>query len=262
MFVTLVIFGLTASQARAQYFIEGGKEVLAVSGGERINKSVIIHNSTAENISLKASWEDFQYEPPFDGTKSFVPAGTGTRSLSQWISFSSTPFIIPPFGQQQLNYTLSVPAVIKDGYYGVLFVERAGDPENTKTGLQIITRVGSLFFVEPKDAVRKAQIRDIAIAGTTLKGIFHNQSTVVLIPKMTYYFMDEQGVVADRGDIKALYLPPDGAGNFEIALPAGLAIGKNTLVINAELEDNNVVVKEVEITKDAAANLTILNTRD
>ncbi len=248
--------------ARAQFFIEDGKVSLAVSGGDRINKKVIIHNTTAENISVRAYWEDFTYRPPFDGTKSFVPAGTGERSLSQWVSFSPSEFMIPPFGQQEINYNVSVPAVIDGGHYGVLFFEKVGDPARSQTGMDIVTRVGCLFFIEPKDLVKKAELRDIAVVSRKLTGVFVNQSPVVTIPLITYYFMDDQGVVADRGEVKKLYLPPDASGTFEIPLPAALSAAKYTVVVNADLENGNAIVKELEITRDAADNFTISDIRD
>ena len=253
---------LTACRVNAQVSIEGGKEVHAVSGGDRINKTIVIHNTTAESIPLKAYWEDFQYEPPYDGTKLFLPAGTGTRSLSKWISFSPVEFVLPPFGQQVINYSLSIPAEIDSGHYGVLFFEKPTDPQNMQTGMQIVMRVGSLFFVEPKDAVRKAEFRDIALAEKNIIGSFHNDSTVVLIPDTNYYFMDDQGLVTDRGILDKMYIAPNGTAAFKIPVLAGLHAGKHTLVINAELGDTNVVVKEIEIAKASDDTLTILTTRD
>ncbi|MEI8012856.1 MAG: hypothetical protein WCI27_10340 [Candidatus Omnitrophota bacterium] len=260
-FVLAVLFCFTGI-ASAQFFIEGGKESLAVAGGDRISKSIIIHNTSSEGHTIRAYWEDFKYDPPFDGTKSFSPSGTGERSLGKWISFSPTEFTVPPFSQQKVNYTLVVPDDIDSGHYGVLFFEKVGDPVRVETGMQIITRVGSLFFVEPKDAVKKAEFQNIVLSEGKLKFSFYNHSAVVLIPDITYYFMDDQGVVADRGDIKKLYLPPDTAGAFDIDLPETLTAHVYTLVVNADLGDNNTVVKEIEISKDLSDKFTISTMRD
>jgi len=52
-----------------------------------------------------------------------------------------------------------------------------------------------------------------------------------------------------------------GNGLVEISVLAGLAAGHYTMVINADLEDGDVVVKEVDFVKDASGSLLIGNIR-
>ncbi|MBF0122832.1 MAG: hypothetical protein HQL21_05430 [Candidatus Omnitrophica bacterium] len=263
--ITLLTIGLLCvfvGTAKAQFFIEEGKVVLAVSGGERVSKTLTIHNTTTESLDLKAYWEDFQYQAPYDGAKLFLAAGTATGSASQWISYAPQEFTIPAFGQKKLEYMVTVPPKIEGGHYGVLFFEKAGDPVRDATGVKIVSRVGCLFFIEAKDKKKIASLQDIKISSSIVSGTFENKGNVVSIPQITYYIMDDQGVAVDRGEIKKLYLPPEAIAPWEIPLISGLTAGHYTMVINADLEDGDVVVKEVDFVKDAKGTLTIGNVRD
>ena len=260
--LTLGLFYAFVGTAKAQFFIEEGKVTLAVSGGERVSKSLIIHNTSTNSVLLKVYWEDFQYQAPYDGAKLFLAAGTAPGSASQWITYSPQEFTIPAFSQQKIDYMVTVPPKIEGGHYGVLFFEKAGDPVQDATGVRIVSRVGCLFFIEAKDKKKIAALQDIKISSSIVSGNFVNQGDVVLIPQMTYYIMDDQGVAADRGEIRKLYTPPGATASWEVSVISGLAAGHYTMVINADLEDGDVLVKEVDFVKDAKGVLTIGNVRD
>jgi hypothetical protein len=251
-----------SGEARAQLLLEVGKVTLAVSGGDRITKSLWIDNITGESVAVRVYWEDFQYQPPYDGTKLFLPAGTGQRTASLWVGFTPKEFTLPPYGKQEVNYSISVPSQVQGGYYGVLFFEKVNESLKNVSAVDIITRVGCLFFIESKDSNRKASIQDLQVAGNTVTGHFQNQGNVVLIPRTTYNIMDDGGMVADRGEVKALYLPPAATTSWEIDLPGELNSGHYTLVINSDLGEGNVVIKEVEFAKEAYGGLSIKSVRD
>ena len=90
--------------AKAQLFLEEGKVVLAVAGGDRINKSLTVTNTSKEELRVKVYWEDFQYQPPYDGTKKFFPAGIGPASASKWINHSPQEITLPAFGKQKIRF--------------------------------------------------------------------------------------------------------------------------------------------------------------
>src|ERR1700683_1062624 len=99
--------GIFTGEARAQLFLENGKEVLAVSGGDHLNGSLLLHNTSNEPANIRVYWEDFEYKSPYDGSKNFLPAGTAPGSPSQWVTFSPQTFTMPPFGQQNIEYSVS-----------------------------------------------------------------------------------------------------------------------------------------------------------
>ncbi len=246
----------------AQFFIEEGKVVLSVSGGERINKSVIINNTTANDLDVRVYWEDFQYEPPYDGSKKFFPAGTIEGSASSWIQYVPQEFRLPAFGKQKIDYTLSVPDDIQGGHYGVLFFERLGDAAEGRAAVKIVTRLGCLFFIEAKDKTKSAELQNIKFEGNDLTGSFANNSNVVLIPHTTYYIMDESGLVADRGEVAKLYVTPGAVAFWRVSLPKDLAAGRYTFFLNADLEDGDLVVKEITFQKDLSGGLVVEKVQD
>ena len=97
IFLLFCAVGLLTAQAQAQLFLEQGKVSLAVSGGDHLNGTLLIHNTSSESADIKVYWEDFEYKAPYDGTKNFLPAGTAPGSASQWVAFSPQTFTLPPF---------------------------------------------------------------------------------------------------------------------------------------------------------------------
>jgi len=225
-----------------------------------VNNTITVHNPSKDDADVKVYWEDFEYIAPYDGSKKFAAAGTLPGSASQWVTFMPQQFKIPGFGKQRIDFTVSVPENIQGGHYGVLFFEKVDEVQSMKTGVMIVFRTGALFFIEAKDSVKKAEFREIkALDGKNISAGFVNQSDVVLVPRTTYYIMDENAYIIDRGDVVPLYVPPGAVAPIEVALPAGLKPGTYTFVLNADLEEGDVAVNEVEFVKDAAGNITIKN---
>ncbi len=251
--VVLCLLGFFTGPASAQFMIEEGKVVVPVAGGERVNNSITIHNNTNAETGVKVYWEDFRYEAPYDGSKTFHPAGTIPGSASHWVNYAPQEFTLPPFGKQKIEYTVSAPADIKGGHYGVLFFERSGEPlKDVRTGVAIVTRTGTLFFIEGKDKDKSAALTDFRVEGGKLSGNFSDRGNVVMIPNMTFYVMDEAGVAIDRGELPKLYIPPGATAPFSLDLPKDLKAGRYSLILNVDLEEGDVIVKEIEFTHSAA----------
>jgi hypothetical protein len=243
--------------AKAQLFLEDGKVVLSVSPGDRVNKSLTVSNTSAEELHVKIYWEDFQYQPPYDGTKKFFPAGVGPASASKWVTYSPSEITLPPYGKQRIDYSISIPNQLDVGYYGVLFFERTGATIKDVSGLDIITRVGCLFFIEPKDAVRKASIEKVSVNGSKITGDFVNESAITLIPRMVYYITEEGGMVKDRGELKKIYVPAKATASWELPIPAGLEAGRYSIVINVDLGNESVSTQEFTLIKDASGQASL-----
>ncbi len=262
IFLVLSAVGILTAEAPAQLFLEQGKISLAVSGGDHLNGSLLIHNTSSQQVDIKVYWEDFEYKAPYDGTKNFLPAGTAPTSVSQWVIFSPQTFSIPAFGQQKIDYTVSVPSVIQEGHYGVLFFESGSTALKNENGVFLVTRVGCLFFIEPKNKTKKAVLQNIGLKANGFTANFVNQGDVILIPRTTYYIMQEGGLVLLRGEVKKLYVPPGASAPLEILLKKQLSPGHYTLVLNSDLEEGDVVVKEIGLAVDVSGQLTIEKSQD
>ena len=157
---------------------------------------------------------------------------------------------------------MKIPQDIQGGHYGVLFFEKGLTSKEEINGVRLITRVGCLFFIEAKDKIKKAKVRDLKIiANKRLEGKISNSGNVVFIPEGVYYLMSENSVV-DRGQIKTLYLPPKETGMFTVDLPKKMKAGRYTLVITFDLQDGDSVVKEMDFYNDVSGQIRILEERD
>src|SRR4051812_31529404 len=108
LFVCVFLFWSQA--AGAQVFIEQGKVNLTVTPDKTVTGEVTVNNTSNKELKAKVYWEDFVYQPPFDGAKKFMPAGTSQVSLANWIQFSPRDVVLPPFGKKNIGYTIQVPA--------------------------------------------------------------------------------------------------------------------------------------------------------
>jgi len=260
MFV-LCAWGIFGVQAHAQIYLEQAKVTVNVDAGEHTNGTLLVHNTSSEKVDIKVYWEDFQYKSPYDGSKNFLPAGTAPNSASQWITFSPQEFSMPAFGQQMISYSVTVPSEIKEGHYGVLFFEKSSSGELNHEAVTLITRVGCLFFVEPNNKIKKAALQDIVLKDKSIDASFVNLGNVVLIPHTTFYIMQDAGLVVLRGECKKLYVPPGASGNVVIPLKQALKQGHYTLVVNADLDEGDVVVKEIGLSVDASGQVIVENSQ-
>ena len=254
---------LICSPAHAQVFIEHGKVNLLIHAGEHVSDTVSIDNTTNKSVRVRIYWEDFAYQPPFDGAKKFAPASTLKSSLAQWVQFSPRYFDLPAFGKAKISYVIDVPSNAQGGYYGVLFVEpqNKGISDSDK-GVRIITRVGCLFFVETGDRNKDASLDQVTVDGGVLKARLRNNGNVIFLPQSSYYIMDREGLAVDRGELKKYYLPPGESADVGLPLSKDLSPGDYTLVLTFDLQDGDVLVKEIDLTKNSDIEYKVHAIRD
>ena len=248
--------------ARAEVVLDKGKIAIKVKPGETVKGSLTLTNNSAVDIPLRAYYEDFTYVAPFDGSKNFLPAGSTDYSCGDWISYSPQEFILSASSKQELNYVIKVPENARGGYYGVLFFEKSPKLAPKEIGLGIIVRVGCLFFIETEDRLKKSELESISAEDNMLKADFTNTGNTVLIGRAIYYTMDARGMVVDRSETEKFYLPIKGKYPLSIAMPEKLSVGRYTIILTFDLEEGDVLVKEIDFTKNQRGSLNILQIRD
>lgn len=258
----IIFLSLWVSTADAQLLVEQGKVRFTVTPNKTIMNQVVIHNTTKNAVKVKAYWEDFIYTAPYKGEKDFFPAGSGKYSCASWVNFMPREFTIPPYGQQNIDYTFRVPADAHGGYYGVLFLESSGTgeiPEGVTRGVNIVTRVGALFFLETKDKDKACTINIVGAGKEGINGKFFNKGNVFLLPQGVYYLLNDEGIVADRGDLSRGYTVPGSEWDFVIPYPKNLAAGRYHMVLTIDLEDEVSQVVEFDLSKDAQGQYQLSN---
>jgi P pilus assembly chaperone PapD len=262
IYLAFCALGILSTQVQAQIFIEQAKVSVNVSGGDHRNGSFLVHNTSSSPATVRVYWEDFKYKAPYNGTKDFLPAGTMPGSASQWVTFSPQVFTMPAFGQQKFDYSITVPNQLDEGHYGVLFFERSASGSLNGDAVNLVTRLGCLFFIEPSNKNKKAALQNINLKSKALTANFVNQGNVILIAHTTYYIMQDGGLVSLRGDAGKLYVPPGVSAPLTISLKKPLSAGHYTMVLNSDLDEGDVVLKEIGLAVDASGQLTILSSQD
>ncbi len=262
--VIFLVLGLILSlniSAFAQIKLDKYQVKADISSGEVIKGSIVVENTSAENITVKVYPLDFVYLPPFEGGKDVRPLGATSYSCGKWITASLNNFVLSPKGKQTVGYTIKAPENIKGGYYGVLFFEKGS--VGSSGGVGVILKIGCSFFLEAQDKLREINIADTAIDKDTIKGKIFNSGNVILISDSAYYLMDEKGTILNKGKVREkFYLPLGEKVPFTVKVPNQLAAGSYTLVMNFDLEGRGALVKELDFSKDEAGKFGALKVKD
>lgn len=265
LFIFGLFLALTADAFAFNISVDTPKIKLEVEEGEVVRGGLTVRNPSEEEIRVEVYMEDFVYISPYDGTKKFFPPGSTELSPAKWITFSPREIILPPFGRKRVNYIVRVPSGVSGGYYAVLFFETSlGAITNAEEGANILIlgRVGSLFLVETADSIKKATIAGITSEGSTVRGEFLNQGNVNVISKGSFYVIDEEGRVFDRGRLNDIYISPQDKAPFSLSLAPGIPPGRYTLITTFDLEEGDILVREMDFFKDERGEIKILQIRE
>jgi len=229
-------------QAKIRLFIHSG-----ASKSGRIE----VKNNDAEPKQVKIYLEDWYYENS-EGSKNFASAGTTGRSCAPWISFAPVEFTVPPFGKEYVNYIVRVPQDVKGGYYAVLFFESSlgqgqdaipqESAENSSVSVPVSVRVGSLFYVEVKDTVkRQIQIKRFSVQRQSqsdplsISMDVENIGNVDVTAGGTYNIINDKGEVYARGQFKDVYTLPQDKANLTAKWKDVIPQGRYDLIITLDL---------------------------
>lgn len=248
--------------AYAQVYVDKGKVELSVTPGEVIRDTITLSNTSDAAVKMTAYMEDFRYVPPYDGSKEFSPADTIDHSMGEWINFTPQEFTLPPFGRKEISFVITVPDSIEQGHYGVLFFEKDEPDAVDGKGVSIKTRVGTLFFLEPLSQVKRVVFNDVRLESNTVKGNLVNRGNVTTVIKGIYYILGPDGRVADRGELTNYYLPQAATGSVSLRVPAKLNPGVYNMVMTFDLEDGDVLVKEIDFKIASDGETMITDIRD
>jgi hypothetical protein len=261
----LVCFSLAVRDVFAfNIRVDTRKVKLKVNGGETHRGIIKVENPTENEIKVKVYLEDFSYIAPYDGAKKFFPPASTESSCASWITFSPHEFTLPAFAKQSVNYVLNVPEDIHGGYYAVLFFETAlGEISNQEgANILILGRIGTLFLIETEDSIKRAKISIDSVEDKIIKAKLLNQGNVNLVAKGSFYIINDEGRVFERGKIKDIYLSAGDAAPFLLTLNSDIPFGRYILVVSFDLEEGDVLVKEIEFSLDKWGKIKILEIRD
>jgi hypothetical protein len=230
--------------------LDQAKVRLFIPSGASKSGRIEVKNDDAQPKQLKAYLEDWFYEDT-EGSKNFALAGTTPRSCAPWISFAPVEFTVPPFGKEYVNYIVRVPQDVKGGYYAVLFFESAlgekeeisqESTEGSSVSVPISVRVGSLFYVEVKDTVkRQIQIKRFSVQRQAQRDPLsiiidvENIGNVDVTAGGIYNIINKKGEVYARGQFKDVYTLPQDKANLTAKWKDEIPQGQYDLIITLDL---------------------------
>ncbi|TAN59280.1 hypothetical protein EPN16_07630 [bacterium] len=209
-------------------YLDKAKVRLTLARGSQEFGEIIFKNPSSQAVSMRVYPEDWFYASGGDGSKSFAPAATTDRSCSSWISFSPAEFSIPPKGEQRVSYKVNVPQDngLEGGYYAVLFFESkvgelARPEQEAGAGLNLVVRLGALFYIEINGTVKRTAVIDnLSLKKEPspdrlfIEADFRNSGNVDITASGTFHIMDREGLVYARGEFNTLYAFPGDAAEL------------------------------------------------
>ncbi|MCP4653104.1 MAG: hypothetical protein GY858_06965 [Candidatus Omnitrophica bacterium] len=260
----LLFFFLLLPVLTFAFRIDTPKIEVKLSSGDNHAGTIIVENPSKDELFFKVYLEDFVYTSPFEGDKQFSPPGSNKFSMVDFINFSPREFTLAPYSQARVNYTISADRSLSGVRCGVLFFETSIGHGQDKSGrgLNILGRIGSLVFLEPDNVVKKASFADINSVGRSLQGAFSNLGDSFLRVKGSFYVVDQGGMVKDRGEISEFYLLPGDRKDLQISLPDKLLGDTYSLIATFDIEDGDVLVKEVDFSISSHGTVAVIDTRD
>jgi hypothetical protein len=252
--------------------INKSKIRFSIAPGKAEYGEIIVENQSSEPRSMRVYLSDWDYLPPADGTKEFLPISSTPLSCASWISFSPAEFTLGPFSKQKINYSVKVPQGASGGHYAALFFEsifskaESANEEEMRVGINLAIRIATLFYVDVYGTVkRSASIDNLSFqrnspAEATYKiGLdFVNNGNTDITTSATFHLMDEQGMVVTRGAFNDTFTFPNASAKLSAAIKEVLPEGKYdavfTIDLGKSLEEANVGRGPV-ITKEAKISI-------
>lgn len=237
---------------------------LEVVPGKEVTDSIIINNLSDRDVTIKIYTEDLVFTSPFTSSAKteYLPLGDNKFSCGKWIVFSPDTIFIPKKDSQKITYSIKVPKEAKGGYWGLIIYENSGSAPSSHSGVGLSVRLACPIFLETVEKIRKIGVEDLSVSADSIKGYFINQGNVLLRGGCSYYVMNEENVILDRGNIDKYNIPPGEKAPFTINFGKQIQEGKLTLFMNFDLGSGAPLMKEIEFLRDKAGNIKNLKIKE
>lgn len=208
--------------------------------GQSVTGVINVENTSAEPKTVKVYLEDWFYIPPFDGAKSFTPAGGNKLSCADWITFSPTELVLAPYGKHKVNYSIKVPEGVQGGRYAAMFFENSMNEGSAAAtagvGVNVSLRLACLFYVEAGTTAKlDPELKNFAVRnsppGLVISLDIANKGNIDMTCQGTFNLMDAQGNVHARGDMSSVYTMPGDTGTSNGTWSIPLKEGSYDLVL-------------------------------
>ena len=229
------------------------KIILELAPGETYSGEILAENSDAEDLKIRLYMEDWEYINGATGEKKFSPKGTTPMSASNWITFTPTNEVIPPYGKMTVRYTITVPQDVKGAYFSVLFMESLMGASQDEEGVNVLVagRVGALILIEIKGTgVREGKIESVKLQAPkgneplVIETLFANTGNVDIALGGNFMIMDAQGKIFGRGELAKVYTFPGMTESSKTQWVGRLTPGDYQVLLTYDLGKGKTLVEE------------------
>lgn len=257
--VFLFILGSTAMLWAAFASIDKVKIRIDDRTGSTASGIITLENKESKPIEVKIYPMEWKYVFPYDGSKDFMPLGSGCPDIANWFQVYPEYVRLMPGERQSVHYKLNIPAGLNGPCYLVIFFETdltggGSVSGKSKIGLQVFTRIGSLLLVEPVDVtIRSVGVVAVdRVSSDELSVKLDNKGNAALIGSVSVFVMDRDGNILSRTEKKEVYMPPRTRGGVKLNLiGSGLGIGPGyTALVTIQPEVGQPVSVELPISSD------------
>jgi hypothetical protein len=169
-----------------------------------------------------------------------------------------------------VGFSVKVPENASSGHYAVLFFEtslgeqpRPGYEEESGVTVQVMGRIGSLFYIEPQGTIdREVKFSNLEAQRSSnsvplkVSLDLENVGNTDITTAATFHIMDEEGVIYARSEFNPTYTFGGAkaklVGNWKDPIPRGkynlvLTIDIGKALEEEELGRGPIIVKEAQI---------------
>ncbi len=253
--ITLIFLCFTVAYSSFAAFVNLDKVKIRITSvpGESESGVITVENREDREIFVKVYAMEWKYVKPFDGSKVFFPLGTNYKDIETWFRFSPKELRLSPGERALVHYRVDIPNDIKEASYLVLFFEtEMGGSDAIKgekhIGLQFLTRIGTLFLIEPKGVVlRKVELLEARIGEKGAMLTIRNSGNCALIGKVSVFAMDDHDMLVGRSKPINVYAPPKTEFDFTVPLEGSDFFRARKLLVTVQEETGKVYSWEYNI---------------
>lgn len=225
--------------------------------GESYTGSIVVRNMTTEAQPVRIYQTDYSFSA--DGTSSFDAAGSTPRSNAKWITLSTTQVVVPPSGDANVAYTVTVPqdASLRGTYWSTVMVEGASTAAPSPTGRrQVGLGVVMRYAVQLATHLQATGTRKLTFpthkltadsgGGRALELSFENVGERAYRPLLWIEVYDAQGALRLTAKQQRGLLYPGTSGVQKFALNA-LPPGTYKAVVFADIGNDEVLAAQYRL---------------
>jgi hypothetical protein len=250
---------LTGVEEKKDFVLGPGKTELWLSPGEKTTDQLLITNRLGREMSFKVEIEDFKGSRDPEETTVLLGEEKGPYSLKDLLHPEVTEFTLKHGQRMVLPVEISIPEDAEPGgLYGSILIATSSSPQGSETEeetvkgqMQLISRLGCLYFIRVKGEVIEDGFLKELRTGTAKKFyekgpisfelLFENNGNVHLMPYGGIEIFNILGKKVDEVEIEPYFALPDSLRLREVNWQKEFLFGRYTALASVNRGYQDIV---------------------